>query len=670
MTDSIRSIDSTSRIHLDHVGRALRVEDMRSLLDMAHSVLAIGSWVTELGEPPKVQVSLELIKMFALSEDELAADPGALFSRIHLEDRQRFSQIVRTGRVERTQLDAQHRVELPSGEIRWVHAYATPVTTSVGPARLVGFVIDVTDRVRAAQAISLVNQRYRVAAEAVQDALIILELQRGPDGVDLVVADLNQHAAELLGGTRQQLLDRRIGDVAPSLYAGDFVSKCVAALERGVPHQETTPRSALGFGPKWLRWRIVPSGERVAVSAVDVSWEQELSLQLAETSRLESVGSLAVSVAHDFNNMLSAIVGFSELARDALVEHSQARADIDQAVKAAERATRLTRYLLAFGSRQPLEPQLVDMGDVLRELSPILERLAGPSIAVTKTLADGSSAWLDPSLLEQAVINLVVNAKDAMLAGGTLRISAGVDELGPNHRACAQGCPPGEFVHLSISDNGIGMDAETQAHIFEPFFTTKAERGGTGLGLASVYGFVKQSGGTILVDSTVGEGTTFHVYFPVARATHRASSRPAPAVSPSRVRRAASILLVEPDESVRSIARRVLQLNGYQVLEAADASAAQIRFAAPEYTIDLLLTAMRLPNVGGVELARRLRRRQPKMQILLMSGVAEMREIDEATQELGALFLPKPITASSLMARVQEILCRHSSDALDSSHEH
>lgn len=647
------------------------LEDMRSRLDMVQSVLAAGSWVTELGEQPRMQISPELMTMFELTERELAFDPGAFFSRIHPADRERLSQMARTGLVEQKGFDVQHRIMLPSGKVRWVHARGTPVTASgLGPARLIGVVFDITERVRAEESLSQVERRYRAATEAVQDALLILAAHHGPEGPDFVVVDINQQAAELLGVTRQQSLGRCIHDLAPSLYAVGFVSKCLTVLERGVPHQETTPRSVLEFGPKWLRWRIVPSGEGIAVSAADVSWEQELSLQLAETSRLESVGSLAVSIAHDFNNMLSAIMGFSELARDASPPHSQARADIDQAVRAAERATQLTRYLLAFGSRQPLEPQLVDVGALLRDLSPILERLAGSSITITKTFALGSTAWLDPSLLDQAIINLVVNAKDAMLAGGTLRIVVGLDEVERTHRACAQGCPSGELVHLSVSDNGIGMDTETQAHIFEPFFTTKAEKGGTGLGLASVYGFVKQSGGAILVDSTLGDGTTFHIYFPVARAMRRSSAPPVPDVSPSRVRRAATILLVEPDESVRSIARRVLQLNGYQVLEAADAAAAQIQFSASEYAVDLLLTAMRLPHLGGVELARRLRRHQSRLQILLMSGVAEMREIEDATHDLGALFLPKPITASSLMAHVQQSLCQHASNALDGSHEH
>lgn len=637
------------------------VEELRSRLDAVESVLSIGSLVFESGSYRVVQISSELMAMLELTDEELASNPEAFFFRIHPEDRERTLRVAQISALEQKGFDVRYRVVLPSGQVRWFRVRATPREAVGTPMRMTAVAFDVTEQVLAQRSLELAEQRYHAAAEASRDALVLLEVKRGESGQldDFVVADLNGQAAILWGWVQHEVVGRRLRELAPELHRGTFIAKCIKVMDSGVSLQETTPGATLGIGVKWLRWHVVPLGEGVAVSVGDVSWGQELTQQLAQTSRLESIGSLAIGVAHDFNNMLSAIIGFGELARDALPQQAQTRDDIEQVMAAADRAAKLTRYLLAFGSRQPVEPQLVDIGAQLQDLLPILTRLAGPSIRITLAVKVQLSTWLDPSLLEQAIVNLVVNAKDAMPSGGILRITAEGHAVDARHDVCLRGCAPGEYIHLAVSDNGEGMSELTRGRVFEPFFTTKSEKGGTGLGLASVYGFVKQSGGTVLVESAIGQGTTVRLYLPLVRIAKRLSSAPVPDRSVKRMRHSATLLIVESDESVRSIARRVLELNGFTVFEASNAATAQVLLDSKPLRIDVLLTAMRLPITGGIELARRLRNERPKLQILLMSGAAETKEIEDATFELDALFVQKPFSTSTLMARVRCLLERN-----------
>lgn len=521
-------------------------------------------------------------------------------------------------------------------------------------ANRVAFVLEIRRHHERDTVMSFAEQRCRVANHSKQDGLVLLGPQRDPRGmvVDFAIMDLNETAAEMLSARRDVLRGKSLSEVAPRMRAGECFLQCVNAVETGLVQHATSPGSAVGLRAKWIRWHVVPMQAQVAISFSDVSWEQELALQVARASRFESIGSLAVGIAHDFNNMLAAIIGFSELARDALPHDSPARLDVEQVIGAADRATRLTRYLLAFGSRQPLEPQLVNIGASLSDLGPILNRLTGPSIDVSMHFAGSLSTWADPGQLEQAIVNLVVNARDAMPHGGVLSIRVAAVTVVEGDREYKSGCEPGEYAAISVEDTGIGMDEQTRERIFEPFFTTKAEQGGTGLGLASTYGFVKQSGGAILVDSEKGRGTTFRLLFPLIQVARRPSSVPAPCLSGPVERCSATILMVESDEHVRNVARRVLEANGFAVLEATNSREAQEKLDRYPGELDVLLSAMRLPGSTGIELARQAIQRHPHLSIVLMSGAADMNEVEEAADYLGAYFLQKPFTAQTLKSTV------------------
>lgn len=520
------------------------------------------------------------------------------------------------------------------------------------------FVVEFRRRLERDALLTIAERHCRAVTEANRDGLILLIAER--DEADRVVgfriADVNLRAAELFASEREALQGRELSQAATRLHSGECFQQWVAAVNTGRVLHATVPGSSLGMRAKWVRWHAVPTQIGLAVCLCDVSWERELSLQVARASRFESIGSLAVSIAHDFNNMLAAIIGFSELARDALPIHSTARVDVEQVIGAADRATRLTRYLLAFGSRQPLDPQLVNIGSSLSDLEPILGRLTGPSIDVSLQVAGSLPIWVDSGQMEQAIVNLVVNARDAMPHGGVLRIRAAAVQVVQGGRECTRGCEPGEYACISVEDNGIGMDERIRERIFEPFFTTKAEQGGTGLGLASTYGFVKQSGGTILVDTEKGRGTTIHLYFPLARVVRRPSSIPAPSMSGPMARNAATILLVEVDEHVRNVTRRVLQSNKYVVVEASNSEDAERQLELQRESPDLLLSAMRLPGGTGLDLARCIRQRHPRIGVVLMSGAADMHDIEQASERLGALFVQKPFTAATLVSTIQNAL--------------
>lgn len=662
------------RDHAQRQGVIGCLEDMQSTMDTVQSVISVGSWVAEFGDRRAMRFSPEMLSMFGLTAAELEQNPEAFFLRIHPDDRERLSRIVRVGMLERKGFDIQHRVVLPDGQVRWIHARGTVVTPSAGmPMRMVGIVFDITERVATRNSLSVAEQRYHAAAEASQDGLLLLAARRSADDAveDFAVTDLNRRATEMLGGPRERLIGRTLREIAPNIRDWGHIAKCAHVLESGSSHQETTAGNSIGVGAKWIRWNAVPLVDGVAMSICDISWERDLSIQVAQASRLESIGSLAVGIAHDFNNMLAAIVGFGELASIALQPDTSARADVEQVMKAASRATELTRYLLAFGRRQPLEPQRVDINSSLNDLLPILTRLTGPGIEVATEFAEAATTLVDPSQFEQAVVNLVVNARDAMPDGGRLCIRTESVTLKDSDSECNRGCSPGSYVSVSVEDNGLGMDEHTRDRIFEPFFTTKGDQGGTGLGLASVYGFVKQSGGAILADSDLGRGTTVRLLLPLLLEARGRTPTPAPRISGSRLTGSATILVVEHDESVRSIARRILELHGYLVLEAESASDAEARLREHPQGCELLLIALRLPRANGLEFARRTKRERPNMTIVLMSGAADMNEIEDAAEQLGARFVQKPFTAGTLVGTIQEALGETTQwvEALDRSHE-
>ena len=387
---------------------------------------------------------------------------------------------------------------------------------------------------------------------------------------------------------------------------------------------------------------------------VDITERKLLENQLQQSRRMEAVGRLAGGIAHDFNNLLTIIKGYAELAQQRAGIQPELQADVQQIENAAERASALIRQLLAFSRRQVLQPKVLDLNAIVLGLDKLLARLMGEHIEmVTRCGANVGHVKADPAQIEQVIMNLVVNARDAMPKGGRLTVETVNVDLDSTYARDHVAVKPGPYVMLAVSDNGIGMSPETVAHIFEPFYTTKGSGQGTGLGLSTVYGIVKQSGGYIWVYSEPGKGTTFKVYLP--RVQELADPKQE-VVIPGVNKGSETVLLVEDDGAVRELASMILSSNGYLVLPAQDALEAEHFSANHSGEIHLLLTDIMMPGTSGRELARRISARHPRARVLYMSGYTDNVLAQGGVLEEGVSFLQKPFTPAALSQKVRDVL--------------
>jgi PAS domain S-box-containing protein len=398
------------------------------------------------------------------------------------------------------------------------------------------------------------------------------------------------------------------------------------------------------------------SGRLVNYVAVkrDVTTEMRLERQLIQAQKMEAIGRLAGGVAHDFNNLLGVIVGYGEITRRDLRGDDPLTGKVDQILKAAERAAGLTRQLLAFSRQQVLQPKIVDLNVIVSDVEKMLRRLIGEDILLTSSLDPGlGSVKADPGQIEQVLMNLAVNARDAMPEGGHLTVETRNAELGPDDAARRPPTLAGRYVMLAVTDSGMGMDAETQSHLFEPFFTTKEMGKGTGLGLSTVYGIVKQSEGYIWCYSEVGVGTTFKIYLP------RVDEEASPAHKLSAVRLAhgsETVLLIEDDGALRDVVREILEGAGYTVL-VADGGAQAVQIA-DEHTgaIQLIVTDVIMPGLSGRKAAERIKAARSEVRILFISGYTSDAIAKHGVLEAGAKFLSKPFTTEDLLRKIRDVL--------------
>jgi PAS domain S-box-containing protein len=388
---------------------------------------------------------------------------------------------------------------------------------------------------------------------------------------------------------------------------------------------------------------------------VDITERKLLENQLQQSRRMEAVGRLAGGIAHDFNNLLTIIKGYAELGVQRGGIQPELRADIQQIENAAERASTLIRQLLAFSRRQVLQPKIIDLNAIVLGLDKLLGRLMGEHIEmVTRCAGNVGHVKADPAQVEQVIMNLVVNARDAMPKGGRLTVETFNVDLDSTYARDHVSVKPGPYVMLAVSDTGIGMNPETVAHIFEPFYTTKESGQGTGLGLSTVYGIVKQSGGYIWVYSEPGKGTTFKVYLP--RVSSPVDSKPEVTQLPAAGKGSETILLVEDEEAVRELASRILSAKGYSVVAAKSTGEAEEFSEKHTGQIHLLLTDIIMPGTSGRELARRITGRHPRTRVLYMSGYTDNVLAQGGVLEAGLSFLQKPFTPGALVQKVRDVL--------------
>jgi PAS domain S-box-containing protein len=538
------------------------------------------------------------------------------------------------------------------GEAFWAHVTVTALRDADGQLRGFAKVTqDISARVAAESQLRESEARLAGIVDSAMDAVITVDAEQR-------IVLFNRAAEQMFGYTAAEASGQPLDRLIPASARAAHRRHVAAFGRTGVTTrsmQSIHPllglrRDQTTFPIEASISRITVSGQTLLTAIVrDITERTRLERQFLQAQKMEMVGRLAGGVAHDFNNLLSVINGYSEFLLEAHPDPAdQARQDIEAIRQAGEQAAGLTRQLLAFSRRQPLQPHVLDLNEVLTEMEKLLRRLIGQHIAVELRLApDVWPVRVDRGQLEQVVMNLAVNARDAMPDGGTLTFTT-------TNQGADTGAPPSiDVVRLEVADTGVGMGPETLAHLFEPFFTTKAAGQGTGLGFATVHGIVTQSGGTIAVWSAPGQGARFTIDLP-RHASDELPDAPSPEVEQLPVG-AGTILLVEDEAPLRALAARALGGQGYRVLEAADASAALEQHAAAG-SIDLLLTDIVLPGMSGDALANELRRRQPGLRVLLMSGYPD-RGLEGGRDVHGpGPLLMKPLTPALLAAAVRAAL--------------
>ena len=516
-----------------------------------------------------------------------------------------------------------------------------------------GILRDVTERKLTEEHLITSEERYRDLVENAHDIIYSHDLEGN-------YTSINKAGETITGYTQEEVLSMNMVDsVAPEdiekakeLIAEKMQGEKVSAFELNILSKNGR-RITVEVNTKLVFHNGVPVG--VQGIARDITERKSLEDQLIQAQKLESVGRLAGGIAHDFNNMLTAINGYSDLTLRKLKEDDPLRTNIQEIKKAGERSALLTSQLLAFSRQQMLVPVVLDINDVITDTITMLRRLIGEDIELVTALGTKSgSLKADPGQLSQIIMNLAVNARDAMQNGGKLTIETSNvffdDEYAKEHI----GVLPGAYVALCVSDTGSGMSPETQQRMFEPFFTTKEVGKGTGLGLATVYGIVKQSGGSIHAYSEIGQGTSVKVYLPRVAGDAGAAELPEP------VREIFSgtetILLVEDEEVVRKLSLKILQSCGFNVLQAENGVAALALFEKDKPAIDLLLTDVVMPQMGGPELAEKLGEKIPDLRVLFTSGYTDDAVVRHGILDTGANFIQKPFTLDSLLKKVRNLL--------------
>jgi PAS domain S-box-containing protein len=541
----------------------------------------------------------------------------------------------------------------------WLHVENVGTNLLPGPSAR-GLVLntrDVTDRRRIEEALRRSEERYRLVSRATKD--VVYDWHIASDAVTW-----NDGIATVLGYSAHDVRPQ-LGWWDANIHPDDR-ARVLATLEAAIAGGSASWTGEYRFRRRDGSYAQVQdggyivrddSGEAVRMigSMQDITSRKQLEEQLRQSQKMDAVGRLAGGIAHDFNNLLTVIKCHSELLLEELAQASSQHEEVRDIQKAAERATALTRQLLAFSRKQLLQPRVIDLNAVVGEVEPMLRRLIGEDIGIATMLDPALGRTMsDPSQLEQLLVNLAVNARDAMPGGGTLTIETANIDLDDQHELRHAVAQPGPYVMLVVGDDGCGMDADTRARAFEPFFTTKPAGQGTGLGLSTVYGIVQQSGGYISVQSEPGRGTTFRIYLPrVAAAAAPAPAMPAPAGS---TRGSETILLVEDEDAVRALAKRILERQGYRVFEARHGADALRVAEQLDGRIDLVLTDVVMPHMNGRELAERLAAIRPGGAVLFMSGYTDDEIIRRGLLDPEMAFLQKPFTANALARAVRDML--------------
>jgi PAS domain S-box-containing protein len=601
-------------------------------------------WVTDPGKTRMLYVSPAYEEMWGRTCASLYANPMSLVEAIHPDDREGVRS--RMAGQASGAYDEIYRILRPDGSQRWIHDRAFPVHAPGGElVRIVGSAQDVTELKNIEQALRESEGRYRSLFESAPDGILVADCEGR-------YVDVNPSGLGMLGYTRDELIGMESADILAPKEASR-VDPALSEINLGAEHRnewQFRRKDGSEFDADVLA--TVMADGRILALVRDVSERRRMEEQLRQSQKMEAVGRLAAGVAHDFNNELGVILGYTELlirqAGDAQ------RGKLEQILKATKRATGLTRQLLAFSRKQVVDPKALDLNALLSDLEKMLGRLIGEDIDLAILPGvDLGQVKADPGQLEQVVMNLCLNAKDAMAGGGLLRIETENVELDASHASRHEPIVPGRYVMLALSDTGVGIAKDALSKIFDPFFTTKEPGKGTGLGLAMVYGVVKQAGGYVWAYSEPGQGTTFKIYLP---RIDEAVAAPAARETPLPGKGWETILLVEDEAALRTIAREILEEHGYRVVEAAGGSEAIEMVHRHPDPIHLLLTDVVMPGMNGRTLFESLVVARPELRVLYMSGYTDDVIAHRGVLQTRTAVLAKPFTALALLRRVREAL--------------
>jgi two-component system cell cycle sensor histidine kinase/response regulator CckA len=623
---------------------ALRQTEQRLRLALAAG--GMGSWEWDLVSG-RLYWSDKLEAMFGLEPGAFGGSYADFIELVHPEDRELVGASVEQA-LERDSPAVVYRALWPDGTIRWHERKSQRVRDADGRFEaMAGITFDVTEREEAAQVLRESEERFRLIAEHAHDLVALLDIEGRCGYLSPSCESILGYApGALLGSVAWELIDPDDRARGREWGAGELrelrLRKADGSLLWVEACYEITGRAESHFV---VIARDISERKRAEVET------QLLEEELRQAQKMEAVGQLAGGIAHDFNNLLALISGYTEILRRREGGHGQASKEIAEIGRAAERAARLTRQLLAYSRRQVLEPRVLDLNDIVVETWTMLEPLIGEKIEFSAELAgDLGSISADNGQIEQIIMNLVVNARDAMPAGGRLLLETRnvirpdvSHELPETH---------GDYVMLVVSDTGQGMDAATAGRIFEPFYTTKERGAGTGLGLSTVYGIVKQSGGHIEVETEPGLGTAFRLYFP--RVAEQAEALPPAPSEEGSLMGSETVLLVEDDDALRELGRAMLETYGYSVLLAGDGVAALELAHSHPNPIELLMTDIVMPRMGGIELAERLSSLRPELEVLYTSGYNDSGGSLNGVP--GSRYLRKPCAMEELARTLRELL--------------
>ena len=630
----------------------------RGRLVAAQSVAKVGSWETNLSTLDVIW-SAETYRIFEQSPDQFHPSHPRFLELVHPEDRDAVDRAFQDSRRHDVPQMLEHRIVMPDGRIKFVEErWQVVFDQNEKPVRVTGTCQDITERKRAEEALLLRDR----AIQAVSQGILITDPNQ-PDNPVIFASG----GFERMTGYRS---DEVIGKNCRFLQGKDTDQETLRDLRSAIAEARSRSVEILNYRkdgkPFWNQLAITPvlgpAGQLTHFVGIqtDVTERRRLEEQYRQAQKMEAVGRLAGGVAHDFNNLLTVITGYSELLLAMPGVANSTREAVASIREAGERAASLTRQLLGFSRQSLLQPKVLDLNAVVTETGKLLRRLIGEDILLTTVLDPKlSRVKVDPGQLDQVLMNLAVNARDAMPKGGKLTIETSNVLLSDDYASEHPDCKAGHHVLLAMTDTGCGMSPEVIARVFEPFFTTKEVGRGTGLGLAMVFGIIQQSGGCIHVYSEPGQGTTFKIYLP---AVSEQLSTKSDSDSQLGLTGTETILLVEDDEGVRGLTLASLKMHGYQVLTASDGRDALRIIKSRREPPHLVLTDVVMPNIGGPELIKEIKADFPRIKVLFVSGYTDDAVVRHGLIEVGAAFLQKPFTPLGLARKVRQVLDEKSND--------